>query len=445
MLSSEHIYQTLDGAYETTSGQYTTLPYSAPDTDYAQYLRNLRQPFIKLCRLRFLNPDGSTAFALDNNEHNPRSKAFITDGIINVNLQNGQRRTANVTIANAGDEYEYAYGKMWFGQEVALDEGMVLPSGEIYYIPQGIFLIDNPSEQIQPNRKTVTYNLVDKWSFIDGSHFGNLEGAYEVDAGTNIFAPIISLLSEDRGNGLPIDRITPVITNYYNSMTQELPDGTTVSITDAPYTLTVESGTIADVILGLCKMVNAWVGYDASGALRIDPSQDDVADADKPVAWEFSQDETTLLGLTYTVKNTEVFNDYIVVGEQLDNYAQPCARAQNYDPKSDTNINIIGRKTKRENASGFGTDQMCMDYAVWKLKRATVLNKAVTIQASQVLHIRENQLVTVQRTDKEGSPTERHLVQGFSRPLVGTGSMTINAISVYDIPDLDIASGNTTS
>lgn len=40
------------------------------------YLRQLRTPFTKLCRLRFLQPDGSTAFALDNNPGNRRSGAF---------------------------------------------------------------------------------------------------------------------------------------------------------------------------------------------------------------------------------------------------------------------------------------------------------------------------------------------------------------------------------
>lgn len=31
------------------------------------YMKMLRKPYIKLVRLRFLQPDGSTAFAIDNN------------------------------------------------------------------------------------------------------------------------------------------------------------------------------------------------------------------------------------------------------------------------------------------------------------------------------------------------------------------------------------------
>jgi hypothetical protein len=139
---------------------------------------------------------------------------------------------------------------------------------------------------------------------------------------------------------------------------------------------------------------------------------------------------------------SEVYNDYIVIGEQLDNNYQPSARAQNFDPASDTNIDLIGRKTFREQAAGFGTDRQCADLAAWRLKRAAVLQKTVTITSTQVLHIEENKLVEIQRTDKEGSPIERHLVQGFSRPLVGTGQMTINAVSVLDFPNLTITASN---
>jgi hypothetical protein len=235
--------------------------------------------------------------------------------------------------------------------------------------------------------------------------------------------------------------VKPVYTVYYQGKTQQLPDGSTVSLMDSPYTLTVsgDGGTEAEVVLKLAEMLNAMVGYDSSGALRFDASQDDIDDTTKPVLWTFSPEETTLIGLTYSVKNTEVYNDYIVVGDQLDDYTQPSGRAQNYDLRSPTNINIIGRKTIRQTASGFATDTQCQDLAAWKLKRSTVLQKAVTIACPQILHLRENCLVEVARTDKPGIPVERHLIQGFSRPLVGTDSMTISCVSVQDFPIATIA------
>ncbi len=403
---------------------------------YIDYMRVLQTPFRKLCRLRFLNPDRSTAFAVDNSTKKRRGQAYITDGSISVNFQNGRRRTASVTLANYGSDFQYNVNNIWFGQEIALDEGLVLADGTDFYIQQGVFLIDTPSEEILPNSRTMTYNLVDKWANLDGTLFGNLEGTYEVAVGTNIFEPISALLSEDRGNGRPLDGIKPIYTEYYNQRTQELPDGSTVKMTDLPYTVRKDGGSDkkADVILELAGAVNAVVGYDELGALRIDPSQDDILDDTKPVIWQFSEKETTLLGMTYEVKNTEVYNDYIIYGEQLDDYSQPRGRAQNLDPKSDTNVNLIGRKTIRESAPGYVTNKQCEDRAAWELKRATILKKAVTISCSQILHIQENRLISIVRTDKEGSPVERHLILGFSRPLTANGEMTINAVSVHDFP-----------
>lgn len=427
------------------SGYYDSNPavlYVLIGRDYTtidrqkDYLTSLRRPFIKLCRLRFLNPNGTTAFALDNNPRNKRSKTFIASGSVTANLQNGQRMSATVTLDNANLLYETAVNKIWFGQEVALDEGLVLTNGTEYYRQTGVFVIDNPTEKIDPKTKTVTYRLLDKWAELDGTLGGKLEGTYEVPVGTNIFEPITALLEEDRGNGRPVDNMTPIYTEYYNSKTQELPDGTVASMTDSPYTLTVngDGGTIAQVILGLAGMVNAWVGYDNTGRLRIDPSQDDILDTNKPVLWRFTPEETQLLGLAYTVKKEDVYNDYIVVGEMLDDYQQPGGRATNLDPRSDTNVNIIGRKTQYESASGYATKRQCMDLAEWKLKRSSILQRAVTVSCTQMMHIDLNSLVEIVRTDKPGNPVERHLIQGFTRPLAYSGAMTINAVSVNDLP-----------
>lgn len=403
---------------------------------YADYLQMLRRPFQKLCRLRFLQPDGSTAFVLDNNPLNKRSGAFIAEGTITHNWQNGRRTNASVTLDNVDGQYDYNFNQIWFGQEIAIDEGLVLSDGVTeFYIPQGVFLIETPTDNVQPNRKTVSYNLVDKVAALDGSLGGKLEGTYQVDVGTNIFEPIAALLSEDKGNGYPVDRISPIFTEYYNDKTQDLPDGTSVSMVLSPYTLTVNGGqTKWDVISGLAAMVNGWVGYDETGALRIDPSQDDILDAEKPVLWSFSMNEAELLGMAYTVKNTEVYNDYIVVGSQLSDLSQPKGRAEIFDSRSPCDISAIGRKTIRVEKAGFGTDKQCQDYAEWFVKRSSVLQRAVSITCSQMFHIRGNDLCTIVRTDKPGNPVERHLIQGFSRPLAYNGSMTLSATSVQDFP-----------
>lgn len=409
-------------------------------TNFQQYLSQLRGEFTKIARLEFLNSDGTVAYVLDNNATNKRSGAFLQSGTISCNRQNGKRRQASVTLANLDNEYEYAVNHIWFGQQIRLSEGIILDDGTEYYIPQGLFEIENPQETLKPGQKTVTYNLVDKWANLDGTLFGNLEDVYEVQAGTNIFSAIAALLRLDKftlenSGSHPVDPIDPLFTDYYNGKTQTLTDGTVVSLIEAPYDFLSEStGTMADVVLGLNEMIAGDIGYNQVGRLVINPSQDDILDNDKPILWDFTQDDSTLLGADYSPKPTDVYNDVIVVGATSDTNETARGRAQNRDPSSSTCISRIGMKTIRLEMPNYYSDQMCQDYAEWQLKRYSVLSKEVTISCTQLFHIVENELITLQRTDKPGSPVERHLVTGFSRPIGQTGAMTINCVSVNDIP-----------
>lgn len=407
---------------------------------YQNYLSQLRADFTKIAKLEFLNPDGSVAYVLDNNALNKRSGAFLQSGTISCNKNNGKRRQATVTLTNLDNEYEFAVNHIWFGQQLRLSEGLILSDGTEYYIPQGVFEIENPQETLKPGQKTVTYNLVDKWANLDGTLFGNLEDVYEVKVNTNIFNAIASILKLDRysmeNNGAnPVDPLAPIFTDWYNNKTQTLTDGTTVSLILAPHDfLSNSTGTIADVILGLNDMIAGDIGYNQVGRLVINPSQDDILDSDKPVLWEFTEQDKTFLGADYSPKPTEVYNDVIVVGATSDTNATPKGRAQNQDPSSDTCISRVGQKTIRIEMNDYYSDQMCQDYAEWQLKRYSVLSKSVTVTCTQMFHIVENELITVQRSDKPGSPVERHLVTGFSRPIGQAGTMTINCVSVNDFP-----------
>lgn len=403
---------------------------------WKSYLQAVKGQFVKIAKLDYLQPDGSVAFTLDNNPGNRRSGAFIQEGSLTVNLQNGKRRVANVRLSNIDNEYEYSVNKLWFGQQIRLSEGLILPNGQDFYIPQGVFYVANPEETFMPGEKTVSLNLQDKWSYLDGTLFGRLDGIYEVPLNRPIFTAIRTLLEQPRGNGYPVDNMEPVFTDYYRNQTTTLPNGEVVSDLLMPYTYRCDSenGTYAEIILEMNNVLAGWIGYDQTGRLRIDPSQDDITDYNKPIAWAFSPDERQFLGATYTVKNTDVFNDIIITGESLSEYGNIAGRACNYDPSSDTNINLIGKKTYRESAAGYATRKQCEDLAVFKLKRQTILQKSVTIESTQLFHIQENQLVTIVRPDKPGSPVERHLINGFSRPIAQTGKMTIQATSVQDFP-----------
>ena len=240
-----------------------------------------------------------------------------------------------------------------------------------------------------------------------------------------------------------IDPVTPVFTKYYNGKTYRLSDGSTASVLDVPYDVTVgaDGGTVADLLNELNTFVVGIIGYDATGALRVDPSQESVDDTDKPILWSFTPENSMLLGVSETYRDADVYNDVIVTGEGMTGY-EVCGEAKNFDPKSDTNVNIIGRKTLRMNKPEYWNSEQCTALARWELKRRTVLSRSVSVKCAQLFHLREGDLITIKRTDKAGSPIEKHIIQSFTLPLSDTGEMTITATSVTDAPQITTVTGD---
>lgn len=428
------------------------------NTQFAQYLQMLERPYKKLAKIEFLQPDNSVAFALSNDykrgynsDHDTR--AFIAEGTLNVSLQNGQRRKASITLANTDNAFDYAYNKIWFGQKIRLSMGLELPDGTEYYLPQGVFYISNPEGVYRPGEKSVSFPLVDKWSYLDGELFGMLEASYQVNVGSDIFGAIASILRLSKYTyntttdiTAMIDNVAPIFTPFYNGKTYlaSNSDGSissNVSMLTTPYTITeTPGGTFAQLLLDLNTMLAGLIGYDATGALRLDPSQDDIDDSIKPILWNFSPEKPSFLGLSETIKNGEMYNDVLIAGEGLtNNYVW--GRAQNTDPASDTNINICGLRTYYEARENYWNTAQCAALAEWYLKRKTILQKAVNIESTQMFHLSENQLITVKRTDKPGSPIEKHIIQSFSLPIGYGGNMTINAVSANDIPKFTVTTG----
>ena len=415
------------------------------------YLDAVKRPFQKLCKLEFLQPDGSVAFALGT-ESTPiyngvrNTRAFIQSGTLNVNLQNGIRRKADILLSNLDGAFDFNINNIWFGQQLRLSMGLVLPDGTEFYLPQGVFYIDTPTTDYTPGSRTATFSLVDKWAYLDGSLFGNLDTTHVIYAQNggntvNVFEAMASVLKWSRkdfeytANALmQIDSVAPVFTTYYDGKTYTTDSGAVVNVLDLPYDITVsgDDATIEDILFSLNAVINGWIGYDRTGALRVDASQDDILDTQKPILWQFDNGNATLSSVSETARKNDVKNDVLIVGAGLTG-TEIYGRAYDDDPASDTSISRIGRRTYVETRAEYWNTEQCIAYAQFLLKRKTILQKEISIECSQLFHLDENALVTVQRDDKPGSPIEKHLIQSYSLPIGEQGGMSITAVSVNDM------------
>lgn len=428
-----------------------------PQEKYIEYLRIVANPdsMHTVAKIDFLNPDDSVAYSLGSRyvrRYGADSRAWIKEGNINISLNNGQRRTATVRFENLDGAFDYAINKLWFGRRVRLSKGVILSNGEYYYIPQGVFYLNSPKIGWKPNSRTAEYQLVDKWAYLDGTLFGNLENTYEVANRTNIFQAMRGILQQSiythektTDYTAMVDGVTPIFTDYYNGKNVVI-NGENVPMTVTPKTITTaQGGTYAKVLLDLNSILAGWIGYDSNGALTVEPSSDDISidgkpqdngDSGKPIMWNFHDNSKTFFGLDETANPSQVFNDIIIWGESVDGAKVVGARATNKDPTSDTNANLIGLKTYVESSDINYTNEQCQALANFYLKRKTVLQKSVTISCSQMFHLRENNIVTVIRSDKQGSPIEKHLIQSISIPLDEKTPMSLSCTAISDFPKI---------
>ena len=233
---------------------------------YKAYLDMLKEDFTPYAQLELLYPDGTVAEKI--------TGEFIASGSVNVNFQNGTRRTASVTIENGRNQRFIGANSLWFGQQIRLSAGLILPDGTPYLLPQGIFYLNDPNHEFMPSSNILTLPLIDKWAQLDGTLFGNLEGNYVAVINSDIYEQVSAILNIDRGNGITIDGTAPLLSSYFIDKTVTLPDGTTISVTKVPYEMRVEpsGNSYATVLLEFNKMLTGIIGYDNTGRLRIEPS-----------------------------------------------------------------------------------------------------------------------------------------------------------------------------
>ena len=377
-------------------------------------------------KLEWLNPD-------DTISHEITTDLYNTNGTLNIQNQNGCRRTFNLQIHNADGKYDIDVNKIWLGQKVKLYLGLMC-DGKPYFVQQGVFYITNPTDIINPSTKAIQINCVDKWGFLDGTLFGTLDGTYKVPLNSNIFTAIKKLLITDRGNGLPVDNIIPNISTFFNTKLISLSDGSLVSVLNTPFTATIEKGqTYADVLLQFNTMLSGCIYYDVAGRLNIEPNEEDLLDKDKEIVYDFDQNNCEILGKSRDYLFTDVYNDILCTGATINGYLAK-GRATNMNIKSDLCVQRIGRKTKVFEDTNYYSDDLCQNWADYLLRQNTILQSSINITTIPMYHLDVNKLITI-TNEKNHLQKEKFLINSLSIPL-GIGQMNMSVVSINELEEI---------
>lgn len=405
-------------------------------TRYNEYLQKLKTNYQPAIKIDWLNRDGSVKSEISN--------SYIDmSGSLSINMNSGCRRSCTITLDNTHGEFPIDITGIWYTQQIKLWMGVYLDDGSPYYFPQGVFYISSVTEENAPGKRLITLECVDKWAFLDGSLNGNLDGIYIIPIGSNIYQAIEKLLQTSLFTGgnvvelnepivNSIDPVQPMFSSYYLTKKYTTPDGKTHNAIETPYEVRIEYGkTYADILLELATILGAFIYYDADGRLTIEPTQDDISDASKPIMWTFTPLEQEFLSEQSQHDFTSWYNDVLVIGYVINGY-QAHGRAQNQNPSSPTCIQICGFKTQQPyQDSAYYTDEQCEELALYYLKKLTIKQRNVTITSAPIYHLQENRLIECIRPYT--MVKEALLISGMSIPIGTTGTMSITATSVNDL------------
>ncbi len=251
-------------------------------------------------------------------------------GSISIDKTRDIRSQFSITFDNHNGKFTWGEDKLiWIDQKrVKLYIGFKLPTGEIEYAPQGVFILTSPEANSSPTENTVTVSGQDQWYLLTGN-FGKFTtttifSAYTLDENGDYILDENNesqLRMEYDENGNPIRHFR--ITNYIISLLKKA--GITKMIidecdayltTDLTYEIGDNIGQAIKDLTEQCYSRNDNYFYEAffdcNGYFRFQKFQNPTEIA--PCAVYKIEDLTMYAGSNRTLDDSTLFNHIVVLG-----------------------------------------------------------------------------------------------------------------------------------
>lgn len=346
-----------------------------------------------------------------------------TEGSISVNLQQGCRRSCNISIIDKDEKFLPSKNSLfWYNRRFKIYIGLKTPSENVYWFSQGVFLTKNVSS----NGRKLTIDGIDKYGLLNGELNVNACDA-EIQMGTSyetskkgslVVNVIRQALGMDMGNNNCVDSTEPLIdANFYNSTLYS--------------DIVLEEGNfIGDLFDKLADMFNAYIYYDNDGRLRMES----IFDADKPYWYSH-------LAPVYNFGNVQISDDALSIANSFNGINTITVAtdntegfvysytAQNTNPLSPVNINAIGVRRYQEgtyniplcdtvNGEAIEPYELCRQTAECMLIQNACENLSINFSFPIIPHINVDNAIEL-NNEYFGFQFQKFLVQSMEIPLNG--------------------------
>lgn len=366
-------------------------------------------------RIAFLSPDDEVRGYIPEED-------ILSGGTYNENYQSGQRRSLNFSLLDENRKYSVGVNGIWFMTRFGLELGIGMPDGGTAWVRRGVYIAQQPSQSHSTDRDVLQVSAADKWCLFSGPS-GRLESTYEIEEGSKIIPIIESIQAIDRESGVPFDS-KPLVVH------PSLAEKTTQA------KITMNAGqTYADILLELATQMSAEIFYNSIGQLTIMPVTETSLDDGKASSWDFIEEDGELDSLSFSFNVSEVFNRVIVIGSTASGQYHR-AEASNDDPASPTSVQRIGVRTASIiNDANITADYLADERAQYELRKILLLRTSTSFSTPLNPFPEINGIITV-TSPYFDMQRQRFVVQSISCPIDYSGTMSITASSVWNLPFL---------
>lgn len=438
-----------------------------PEADIFLHTQPIQQKYVKIEVLNF----DEIPFA--------QIEGQVISGNITIDSESSVRRICDLTLIHSEDLLPDISKIIWLDRKFKVWLGIKdLMEDEIKWYNFGIFVISNPTIDVEVGTKTMTIKGYDKSCFLNGDIAGQLESVTRIDAKTPLYSAIGAIVSnlgrekklfinaddcflENMNDirlynpirdgrtydsyfafkgDITVKRNGEVLLSGYNinytdftvvfNEVQKQEDIITIDgtmIYTIPYNIEKStSNTVWDLIDDITKLYMSFQSYyDVNGYFIFNKTKNQLTDK---YVWDFS-DYDIRLRCTNNLNTNNVRNYFKVLGAVQDNMIQIYAEEEINDSDNPYSTANIARRPLIITEDKYYTNEACQERLEYEKFKHTNFNEQVTCECIPLLFLDVNSLVKLDFP--EDGIQGVYSITKISLPLRHDGMMTFDAYKVY--------------
>lgn len=339
-----------------------------------------------------------------------RIEGIAIDGSIDITSESAIRRTCSLKMVLKSKLIPSPSSPIWLNKRFRVWIGIrSIFTDEIIWFNYGVYVISDPSIDIQISSKTISIKGYDKCCLLNDDISGQLMNKIIIESGTPISEAIKSTV-----------------------MTQGLE--TRVLIDTSPYTtpykIEKDAGdSVWNVIEELTNLYMSWESYyDVSGRFVFNEKKNKL---NSPIIWNFEEKDFRLNG-SQDIDFKNIRNNFTIYGKLLDDGTQMKASKTLTNVNSlnsDFTVEKIGQRNYFKNYDKLYTQQQCDDRLGYDIEQHTNFCEKININTIPIFFLDVNQLIYFNNLND--NLIGKYCITNISVPLRSDGNMGIQAYKIY--------------